>query len=272
MTEISLDQPTPVPPDDLAPVAYAVLEALRLTHGTRAAVGASFVIGGGVGLKHYLNLRPTVDLDLWWTHEPSSADRRALEAAVQAAASEHGYLLRHQSHGDVTSIAFVRERDPDHAEFSVEVAIRDVQLEPYRESAWPPVLLESLADNVASKMVALVSRGHWRDFADIHAVVDAGLVTASACWQLWAQKQRGMNHEPDLVNGKLSVLRHLARLRQIRPIESIQDPAERARSAARRAWFAEEFTAGWERGMTGEPDTQRTTRMADRQPPPRAPE
>lgn len=230
------------------------------------------MIGGGVGLKHYLNLRPTVDLDLCWTHEPSSSDRRALEAAAETAASEHGYLLRHRSHGDVTSIAFVRERDSDHAEFSVEVAMRDVQLAPYRESAWPPVLLESLADNVASKMVALVSRGHWRDFADIYAVVDGGLMTASECWELWTRKQRGMNHEPDLVSAELSVLRHLARLRQIRPIETIQDSTERVRAARLRAWFAEEFTAARERGMTGDPDAQRATRMAEPSHPPRTPE
>lgn len=242
VTEMPVNQPMPVPPEDLPPVAHAILDALRATESTQAAVGASLVIGGGVGLMHYLNLRPTVDLDLWWTREPSSADRLALEAALVAVAKEHGYVLRHRSHGDVTSIAFVREDNPDNAEFSVEVAMRDVQLAPYSESAWSPVLLESLEDNVASKMVALVSRGHWRDFADIYAVVSNGLITTGACWELWARKQQGLNREPDVVSGKLSVLRHLARIKQFRPIESIQDPAERVRAAALRAWFEVDFT------------------------------
>lgn len=254
-------QPVPVPPDDLPPVARAVLEGLRAEpdeHDPVApAVGASLVIGGGVALKHYLNLRPTHDLDLWWTREPAASGRRALELVVAAVAREHGYLLRQQSHGDVTSIAFVRADNPDVADFAVEVATRDVQLAPYGESAWPPVLLESFADNVASKMVALVSRGHWRDFADIYAVVSNGLITTDACWVLWARKQQGLGGEVDRVSAEASVLRHLARIRQSRPIESIQEPAERARATALRAWFGNDFTAGVARGSASAPDSPR---------------
>ncbi|MGI8548992.1 MAG: nucleotidyl transferase AbiEii/AbiGii toxin family protein [Gemmatimonadaceae bacterium] len=242
-----LNQPTPVPPEDLPPVARAVLEALRATEGAQPVVGASLAIGGGVGLKHYLNLRPTHDLDLWWTREPESSDRRALEAVVAAVAKEHGYVLRHQSHGDVTSIAFVREDNLDEAEFAVEVATRDVQLAPYGESAWSPVLLESLEDNVASKMVALVSRGYWRDFADIYAIVSNGLTTNDDCWALWARKQQGLNREPDVVSGKASVLRHLEKLSLSRPIERFPEPAARARAATLRAWFKDDFTAGQDR-------------------------
>lgn len=239
-----LNQPTPVPPEDLPPVARAVLQALGVAEGARAAVGASLAIGGGVGLQHYINQRPTVDLDLWWTREPSSSDRRALEAAVASVAEEHNYVLRHHSHGDVTSLAFVRKNSADDlAEFTVEVAMRDVQLAPYAQSAWTPVLLESLEDNVASKMVALVSRGSWRDFADIYAVVSNGLITIDNCWTLWARKQDGLNRVPDVVSGKASVLRHLARIKQFRPIENIQDPTERARATELRRWFEAEFAA-----------------------------
>lgn len=165
---MSVNEPTPVPPEDLPPVAHAILDALGATEGTQAAVGDSLAIGGGVGLKHYLNLRPTVDLDLWWTREPASSDRRALEAALVTVAEEHGY---------------------------------------------------------------------------VYAVVSNGLIAAEACWALWARKQQGMNREPDIVSGKVSVLRHLARIKQLRPIESIQDPAERVRSAGLRTWFEEDFTA-----------------------------
>lgn len=247
VAEMSVNQPKPVPPEDLPPVALAVLDALRATEGAQPVVGASLVIGGGVGLKHYLNLRPTHDLDLWWTREPESSDRRALEAVVAAVAKEHGYMLRHQSHGDVTSIAFVREADPDEAIFAVEVATRDVQLAPYGESAWSPVLLESLEDNVASKMVALVSRGYWRDFADIYAIVSNGLIANDDCWALWARKQQGLNREPDVVSGKANVLRHLETLTLSRPIERFPEPAARARAATLRAWFKDDFTAGRDR-------------------------
>lgn len=244
---MALHQPTPVPPDDLPPVALAILDALRATEGGQVGVGTSLAIGGGVGLKHYLNLRPTYDLDLWWTREPASSDRRALASIVAAVAREYGYVVRHQNHGDVTSMAFVREDTPDEAEFAVEVAMRDVQLAPYGQSAWSPVLLESLEDNVASKMVALVSRGHWRDFADIYAVVSNGLITIDDCWNLWARKQQGLNSEADVVSGEASVLRHLAKVKQFRPIESIQNLAERARAAELRAWFQEDFTEGRDR-------------------------
>lgn len=251
-----LPAPTHIPPpDDIAPLARAVLDALAST-ASSSSVAASLVIGGGVALQHYVNLRPTVDLDLWWTHEPSAADQRGFREVIERIARDLGFTLRERTHGDVSSLAFFyaegsrRESDGEsgraalpHAVFSVDVARRDVQIAPYRESAWPPVLLESLMDNVAAKMVALSARGHRRDFADVFAVVNHGLLTADDCWTLWSRKQQGLGREPDIVSGKVSVLSHLARLTQTRPLERISDPTERRRASAVRAWFEDAFAA-----------------------------
>lgn len=49
----------------------------------------------------------------------------------------------------------------------------------------PPILIETVRDNVASKMNALVDRGAPRDFLDIRAVIVKGLVSVEECWALW---------------------------------------------------------------------------------------
>ena len=40
-------------------------------------------------------------------------------------------------------------------------------------------------------MNALVNRGAPRDFLDIHAVVEADLLTPARCWELWQAKNPG---------------------------------------------------------------------------------
>ncbi len=62
------------------------------------------------------------------------------------------------------------------------------EIDPPIRSPWGRFPMETLEDNVASKMMALVSRGAPRDFVDVKAVVDAGLVTAKRCWQLGEAK------------------------------------------------------------------------------------
>jgi hypothetical protein len=74
--------PLPKPPGNLHPLAREVLERLA-GHAEAAAI----VIGGGVALSHYLEYRPTVDLDAWWHGEPRADVMAFLEVAMQALAS-----------------------------------------------------------------------------------------------------------------------------------------------------------------------------------------
>ena len=101
--------------------------------------------------------------------------------------------------------------------------------------------LDSLADLVASKMVALVERGAPRDFRDIYAVCQADLVSARECWALWRRRQTAAGSDVDPGRARLAVETHLARIAQHRRIEQIADPSERGEAERVRAWFAREF-------------------------------
>ena len=72
----------PKPPGNLHPLCRELLESLA-----GHAEAAEIVIGGGVALSHYLEYRPTVDLDAWWHGEPRADVVAFLEAAMQALAS-----------------------------------------------------------------------------------------------------------------------------------------------------------------------------------------
>lgn len=172
----SMRAPDPAPPADLDPLAREILASLAA-----AGVGGSIVIGGGVALKHYLNLRSTVDLDAWWSEPPTRRAAEEVERVVRGVAQRNGLKLERRSWGDTLSLDLSRG---EQKVFSFQIALRDRQLEPYVASEWPPVLLESLADNLASKMTALVQRGAPRDFVDVHALVEAGLVTTEDCWRV----------------------------------------------------------------------------------------
>lgn len=124
-------------------------------------------------------------------------------------------------------------------EFSFQISARSVGLEEPVASAWPPVLIETIVDNIASKMNALVDRGAPRDFTDVKHVVDEGLVAVSGAWGLWARK----NPDEPLESAKQKVLLHLAGFEGRRPLEAIRDVAERERAQIVRAWFKQEFLA-----------------------------
>jgi hypothetical protein len=83
-------------------------------------------------------------------------------------------------------------------------------------------------------MNALVSRGAPRDFTDIRAVIISSLATVKEVWELWQQKNLGL--DPSL--SKLQVLNHLESIELRRPLDRL--PVEqRAETAAARQWFRE---------------------------------
>jgi len=106
------------------------------------------------------------------------------------------------------------------------------------------VLLDSLPDLLASKMVALVERGAPRDVRDIYAVCQAGLATPQECWELWRRRQRLAGSDADSARARLAVETHLARIAQHRPLKEIADPAARAEAERVRRWFVQEFLDG----------------------------
>ena len=220
----------PTPPADLDPLARATLDRL-----VTLPAGGHVVIGGGVALKHYVSTRPTVDLDAWWTTVPTAATSAAVRDAVRDVAQAVSLHLVERTWGETSSLDFQDEAGVKR--FAFQIATRDVQLEPYRPSTWAPVLLESLVDNVASKMSALVNRGQPRDFIDIKSLADVGAVTVRECWDLWARKHP---RAPE-ASARAQVLQHLTALALRRPLDAIVDPQARAAAHHLRTWYATEF-------------------------------
>src|SRR4051812_21629165 len=132
------------------------------------------VLGGYFALQHYADYRRTQDIDAWWKTRAVPASEEVIREAMLHLAGEQGCSLRERKFGDTVSFELARE---GRKEFSFQIAVRSVGLEEPVESAWPPVLIETLADNIASKMNALVGRGAPRDFTDIRHVVTEGLIT-----------------------------------------------------------------------------------------------
>ena len=121
------------------------------------------------------------------------------------------------------------------------ISVRSAQLEPSSFAPWIDVLLDSFADLVASKMVALVERGAPRDFRDIYALCQANLTTAGECWKLWRRRQQLAGSDVDSTRAQLAVQTHLARIAVHRPLEQITDPQQRAEAERVRSWFTGAF-------------------------------
>ena len=96
--------PPPKPPGNLHPLSRELLESLA-----GHAEGGEIVIGGGVALNHYLEYRPTVDLDAWWRGEPRADVVAFLETAMQTLASRHGFEYRRRSWGETESLELLND-------------------------------------------------------------------------------------------------------------------------------------------------------------------
>jgi hypothetical protein len=229
----------PRKPEHTDPFAEAFLKRL----GDRPEA-AQFVLGGYFALKHYLDYRETGDVDAWWL---SRLDPAALEAAREAfaeTAAQFGYAVRERAWGETISLDAI---DGSRRAFSFQVAVRSVEIEPPLPSPWGRFPIETLDDNVASKMAALVQRGAPRDFVDIKHVVDGGLETVDRWWDVWNAKNPG----GDADDARLRVKIRLKAIEARMPLDSL--PAERRSEAARlRAWYRDVFTADAGRLARGE--------------------
>lgn len=219
-------------PSRIPPQASACLAAI-----TAAGLGPAISLGGGLGLLHYLDYRETHDADAWWTAEATGDDRRRVVTILEETLRRFG-TVRTRTWGEVVSIEL---REAGSRVFSFQIAERSAQLEPTAPAPSSEVLLDSFADIVASKMVALVERGAPRDFRDIHAVYQAGLISPRECWVLWARRQTAAGSDVDRHRARLAIETHLARIGQHRRLEQIAEPGAREAAERVRAWFSSEF-------------------------------
>lgn len=222
-------------PTHLSDYAQACLQALA-----QCGLGDKISVGGALGLLHYLDYRPTYDVDAWWDISATAEEQRQVVQAIEATLRPFG-PVKTRSWGDVISIELA---PGGQTIFSFQIARRSVQLKPSVPAPWTDVQLDSFPDLVASKMVALVERGAPRDFRDIYALNQAGLVTPQQCWELWQRRQQLAGSDTDHNRARLAVETHLARIAQHRPLSQIADPQQRAEAEAVRRWFREEFLHG----------------------------
>ncbi len=193
-------------------------------------------LGGALGLAHYLDYRTTHDVDSWWNPRATQEERERVVATVTQALANAGEV-RKRSRGDVISLELLQA---GKTVFSFRVAARSAQLEPSTPAPWLDVLLDSLPDLLAAKMVALVERGAPRDFRDIHASCLAGLTTADS-WELWRRRQERAGGDSDPHRARLAVETHLERIAKHRPLETIDEPTRREEADTVRRWFRTEF-------------------------------
>jgi hypothetical protein len=222
----------PQRPKFLPIYAEACLQSLA-----NLGLGDKISLGGALGLLHYLDYRPTDDVDAWWISSATESEQERVIATIETALQAYGHVRR-RAWGDVISIELAQA---EQIVFSFQIARRSAQLRSPAPMPWTNVLLDSYPDLVASKMVALVERGAPRDFRDIHALCQAGLATAGQCWQWWQERQQLAGSDTDTHRARLAVETHLSRIAQHRPLNNIPDPVQREAAEQVRTWFTREF-------------------------------
>jgi len=219
-------------PKHIPEYAKVCLQALAAS-----GLGENISLGGAFGLLHYLDYRSTHDVDAWWTPTTTAEDRHRVINVLEVALEPFGEV-KTRAWGDVVSVELMHG---GKTIFSFQVVHRSAQLEPSSLVGWTGVLLDSLPDLLASKMVALVERGAPRDFRDIYALCQAGLTTPQQCWELWRRRQRLVGSDTDSDRARLAIETHMARITQHRPLAQIVDPEKRMEAQQLRTWFAKEF-------------------------------
>ena len=194
------------------------------------------VLGGAFALKHYLDYRATHDCDAWWDRAATRDERRGIIAEVRRALERlnPGTEICGENWGDVDSLKVI---EAGRAVFSFQIADRAVQLEPCIESGWGGIRIETLRDNLGSKMCALVERGAPRDFGDIYEASKRLGFAPGDLWELWQIK----NPDRSLADAAALVRIHIEGIALRRPLGSIADSHDRERATLVRAWFFDQF-------------------------------
>lgn len=219
----------PEKPEAPGPIAVELLTEL-----SDFPEAAEIILGGHFALKHYLDYRVTHDVNAWWANGRKQNVVDTVRDAMERIAAAHNLTLTVREWGDVLSLDLQRE---NKVIFSFQIASRAIELEPSLESSWPPLRIETLADNLGAKMNALVNRGAPRDFKDIQAAVENRLCAISDCWEVWERKNPGKSTS----QAQQQILHHLESLVLRRSLDEIGDPAERQQASHTRRWFREAF-------------------------------
>lgn len=222
----------PHQPSNLPPFTVVCLKSL-----VDAGLSDRISIGGALGLFHYLDYRPTQDVDAWWSERLTQDKKQEVIETLRRTLSDFGAVSM-RAWGDVVSIELTLDRKKV---FSFQIADRSARLENPISAGWIDVPLDSLADLVASKMVALVERGAPRDFLDIYHICQAGLLSIAECWSLWRRRQKASESDTDQARAHLAIESHLERIALHRPLDEINDPEQKEQARRLRAWFENDF-------------------------------
>lgn len=232
----------PKKPFGLAPLTSALLEGAK-----DQPWAERLVLGGGVAFSHYIEYRATIDADFWWAEGVSAAEKSEtiteIENLLRAVAAPFfpNSTVTTRRWGDTVSIDVSAGGE---RRFSCQIAERTTRLFPYIASPFGKIQLETLEENLASKMNALVRRGSARDFLDIYTAIKSGAITWSGCWQLWEAKNAGVDRQQAVTQVAL----HLHAIEQRRPLESLPD-ARREAARELREFFKREITLLRKRGQ-----------------------
>jgi len=219
-------------PKHISDIAKLCLQALAAQ-----GLGDTISLGGAFGLLHYLDYRPTFDVDAWWSSDFSTAQQELVIKTIEATLQPLGQV-RQRRWGEVISLELTTDQKKV---FSFQIAHRSIQLQPSVTAPWIAVQLDSFPDLIASKMVALVERGAPRDFRDIYAVCQAGLTQPIECWAWWRERQTKAQSDSDPQRARLAIETHLERIIQHRPLSQVADPHQKAAAEQLRTWFMKEF-------------------------------
>ena len=222
----------PQQPSNLSPYARTCLNAL-----VDANLADRISLGGALGLFHYLDYRPTHDVDAWWSKPLTESQKQEVTHTLETILAAFGEV-HVRAWGDVVSVELSQD---DKTVFSFQIAERSARLEEPVSAGWIDVPLDSLSDLVATKMVALVERGAPRDFLDIFTLCQSGLLNVSDCWELWSRRQTLAGSDSDFSRARLAIETHLERIALHRPLEKITDPEQREQARKLRDWYLSSF-------------------------------
>jgi hypothetical protein len=193
------------------------------------------VLGGAFALKQYLDYREPNDCDAWWNEGTTPPQRAAIldEIAAVLARLNPGLDLRQRSWGETASLELVRG---SQKVFSFQISERTTRLSDYLASPFGSVCIESLEDNIGSKMSALTERGAPRDFLDIYRVAHDLDWSREKLWEVWRRKNRRQVED----EARLLARTYLERIVARRPLDRLP-PAQREQTERVRSWFFDYF-------------------------------
>lgn len=227
---------TPKKPGNINALTARIIERIK-----NLPWAEKFVLGGGLALAHYLEFRPTNDADCWWEENTPETEKEAiLEELSEIIKEEAGHMVNDAeiSKRNWGETASIEVKAGNKKIFSWQISSRTKKLDAYIPSPYGILKIETLKDNLASKMCALVARGAPRDFLDIHTAIKHNLTSWENCWTLWKAKNPGKEQRLAEQNIAMS----LTGIEIRRPLPSVPEE-QRARAAELRSFFRNHLPA-----------------------------